>query len=229
MSRRLVCYVGCRAELKQPQTDATCSAFTLFMKPPRIILAFLVFWQAHCDCRQWGLATGRNAPRTGVRSVASVPAAVPAAVAVAPAAAAAAVAPATAAAAVAPAAAAAATAAVAPATARSRSRSREGRRYTRSKIVKALQDQWRYLAVADRPMPPSGRADSGLVPGATWGEALRTGRAQTEELLRQDPSGYHSSVHLSLYLQWAAVELRAQRSSAAAGLELGRHIQQFLS
>jgi len=215
MSQQLVCYVGCLAELKQPQTDATCSAFTFFMKPPRINLAFLVFWQAHCDCRQQGLATGRNAPRTGARSVASVPAAVPAAVALAPAAETAAVAP--------------ATAAVAPATARSRSRSREGRRYTRSKIVKALQDRWRYLAVADRPMPPSGRADSGLVPGATWGEALRTGRAQTEELLRQDPSGYHSSVHLSLYLQWAAVELRAQRFSAAAGLELGRHIQQFLS
>ena len=98
--------------------------------------------------------------------------------------------------------------------------------------MKALQDQWRYLAVADRPMPPSRpsrRADSGLVPGATWGEALRTGRGQTDELLRKDPSGYHSSVHLSLYLQWAAVERRAQRSSAVAGLELGRHILQFMS
>ena len=129
---------------------------------------------------------------------------------------------------VAPAAVAAAPA-VAPAPARSRSRSREGRRYTRSKIAKALQDQWRYLAVADRPMPPPGRADSGLVPGGTRGEALRVGRAQTEELLRQSASGYHSSVHLSLYLQWAAVELRAQRSSAVAGLEIGRHIQQFLA
>ena len=172
--------------------------------------------QDHCDCRQLGLATGRNAPRTGARAVsAAVPAAIPVAAAVAPAAAA-------------PAAVAAAPA-VAPAPARSRSRSREGRRYTRSKIAKALQDQWRYLAVADRPLPPPGRADSGLVPGATWGEALRIGRAQTEELLRQSATGYHSSVRLSLYLQWAAVELRAQRSSAVAGLEIGRHIQQFLA
>ena len=162
------------------------------------------------------MATGRNAPRARVNAGAAVAAAVaPAAEAAPP------PPPAPPPPAVAPAAARAA--------ARSRSRSREGRRYTRSKIVKALQDQWRRLAVVDRPMPPSGRADSGLVPGATWGEALRLGRAQIEELLRQDPSGYHSSVHLSLYLQWATGELRAQRSSAVAGLELGRHIQQFLS
>ncbi len=78
-------------------------------------------------------------------------------------------------------------------------------------------------------MPPAGRRDSGLAPGASWGDALRAGRLQTAELLRQEPTGYHGSVHLSLYLQWAAVEIRAEQSRAFGGLELGRHIQQFLS
>ena len=113
-------------------------------------------------------------------------------------------------------------------TRRSRSRSAEGRRYTRSKITKALIDQWRHLKIAERPMPSAGRADSGIIPGATWGEALRKGKSQTQELLRQDSSGYHSSVHLTLYLQWASEEIRKQGSRHVAGLEIGRHIQEFL-
>jgi hypothetical protein len=112
---------------------------------------------------------------------------------------------------------------------RDRSRSAEGRRYTRKKITEAFLSQWRYLKVPDRPMPPVGRRDSGLVPGTSWAEALRVGRLQTEELLRQEPSGYHGSVHLTLYLQWAAVEIRSEQSRRLGGLELGRHIQQFLS
>ena len=108
----------------------------------------------------------------------------------------------------------------------SRSRSREGRRCKRAKIAKALIDQWRGCSLPERPMPTGNRPDAGLVPGATWGAALRVGRAQTEELLRQ--GAYHSSVHLTLYLEWAAGELRARRAAAQGGLELGRQIQSFL-
>ena len=59
-------------------------------------------------------------------------------------------------------------------------------------------------------------------------EALRVGRPQIDELLRQDPSGYRSSVHLTLFLEWAAAELRAQRAERQGAAELGRHIQSFL-
>eukprot|EP00973_Karenia_brevis_P062905 8744185-Karenia_brevis.AAC.1 len=113
-----------------------------------------------------------------------------------------------------------------PARLQSRSRSREGRRCKRAKIAKALIDQWRGFSIPERPMPTGNRPDAGLVPGATWGEALRIGKAHTEELLRQ--GAYHSSVHLTLYLEWAAGELRARNAAAQGGLEIGRQIQNFL-
>ncbi|CAE8738646.1 unnamed protein product, partial [Polarella glacialis] len=49
--------------------------------------------------------------------------------------------------------------------------------------------------------------------------ALRISKAQTEELLRQGT--YHSSVHLMLYLEWAAGELMARSAEAQGGLEIG--------
>jgi ribosomal protein L16/L10AE len=86
-------------------------------------------------------------------------------------------------------------------------------------------------------MPEGNRPDVGKVPGRTWEEALRIGEAETKELLREGT--YNSSVHLSLYLEWAAEELRQRNVEAAeelrqrnveaqAGLELGRHILNFL-
>jgi hypothetical protein len=113
-----------------------------------------------------------------------------------------------------------------PSRLQSRSRSREGRRNTRSKIRKAHIDQWRLLAIPDRPMPSGRGADIGLLPGATWEEALRKGKDKTEELLREGT--YHSSVRLSLYLEWAAEELRQRSVAAQGGLEVRRHILNFL-
>ena len=81
--------------------------------------------------------------------------------------------------------------------------------------------------MADRPMPPLGTAVYRLVPGATWGEALRVGRAETQELLRLNPDGYHDSCLLTLYLQWAAPLLRQEAAEESAA-EVGAHILQFL-
>ena len=75
-------------------------------------------------------------------------------------------------------------------------------------------------------MPSGNRADVGVVPGRTWEEALRIGEDETKELLREGT--YHSSVHLSLYLEWAAEELRQRNVAAQGGLEVGRHILNFL-
>lgn len=190
--------------------------------------------RAHCECGRAGLATGRGAARGSLASSGAV--AVPA-----PSAAAAAAPPA------APVAAPASLAAssVAPAAARrERSRSRrgggrsaaeEGRRMERGPMALRFLGQWRNVPIEERPMPPRGDADGGIVPGRNWGEALVMGERQTRELLRVEPSGYHSSVRLTLYLRWAQGELRQldderrrRREEQRAGLELGGRILDFV-
>ena len=122
---------------------------------------------------------------------------------------------------------------------RARSRSQEGRRYARATIERHLLSQWRYVAIGDRPLPPAGRLDSGLVGYGTWSQGLLgEARTRTRELL--DGEDYRqnrcvSSVHLSLYLRWAEAEFSGQeeaqereRSSRVGAMDLGRHIQSFL-
>ena len=109
----------------------------------------------------------------------------------------------------------------------SRSRSREGRRYKRERIKASLLAEWRYEPTkGQRPMPKAEpgkrRYDEGIVPGRNWQEALRVGKEKTLELLRLEPSGYHSSVHLSQYLQWAKEELQAQREKESKALQAQR-------
>ena len=117
--------------------------------------------------------------------------------------------------------------------ARSRSRSGEGRLYRRETIARRLLAQWRFLDEAERPLPPPGRADSGLVGHGTWGGALQDERqlTLTRELLRSERwrnEGAHSSVHLTLFLAWAEERLRRREGERLAGLEIGRAIQRFL-
>ena len=115
---------------------------------------------------------------------------------------------------------------------RSRPAHAEGRRCTRAAIERKLLGQWRFLALADRPLPPEGRADSGLICSGLWAHGLQgVGRERTVELLRGDDwkrNRYHSSVHVALYLAWAEGQLRDQAASRTAALDLGRHIQNFL-
>ena len=169
--------------------------------------------RAHCKCARLGLALGRNAPRNAQpRSLAGIVPQVADAVGVA-------------------AGVASVFAAVMP---RPRSRSRsEGRRCSRSVIEQRLLSQWRFLSMEDRPLPPAGRADSGLVGFGTWADGLRGScRARTEELLQAERWRFerrHDSVHLTLYLRWASEQLRSQAQSRVAALDVGRHIQSFLS
>ena len=189
---------------------------------------------AHCACGRRGLRLGRAASRLGgARAVA------PAAAAAAAPAAAPATAPAAApvaAPAVAPVAApaagpVAAHAAVAPS--RSRSRSAEGRRTSRATIEARLLRQWRDVAEVERPLPPPGRADSGLVAASgVWADGLRgAARSRTQDLLRSErwrAERSHSSVHLTLYLRWAEARLQQEARTRVAALDVGRHIQGFL-
>jgi hypothetical protein len=76
---------------------------------------------------------------------------------------------------------------------RSRSRSRaarEGRRDKRGRIEESLRGQWRFTPEEERPLPPAGRADSGLVPGRVWRDAVRA--PQTLELLASPALSYRT-------------------------------------
>jgi hypothetical protein len=80
---------------------------------------------------------------------------------------------------------------------RSRSRSsaaREGRRHKRARIEESLRRQWRLFAFEERPLPPLGRPDSGLVPGRVWREAVRA--PQTLELLASPALSYRTTADL---------------------------------
>lgn len=180
--------------------------------------------KAHCDCKELGLACGRMAPRTAPATVAAAaPAAqVPEAAAAMPVAA--------------PAPQAAPAPAPGPQRARSRSArasaKAEGRRYSRATIEHRLLAQWRGLAPEERPLPPPGRPDSGLVGHGTWAQGLQgAARERTQELLRAaswQSHRQHSSVHLTLYLAWAEIQMRRQSESRAGALDIGRHLQSFL-
>ena len=123
---------------------------------------------------------------------------------------------------------------------RARSRSREGRRCDRATIADRLQRQWRLVDTASRPLPNTpGRFDDGIVPGLVWADGLcGEGLVRTRELLngeRWRREQTHSSVHLTLYLQWAQYQLArldaaeaARASSRQGGLELGRLIQNYM-
>jgi len=100
-------------------------------------------------------------------------------------------------------------------------------------IARRLLAQCRFRDEAERPLPPPGRADSGLVGYGTWGGALQDERqlTLTRELLRSERwrnEGAHSSVHLTLFLAWAEERLRRREGERLAGLEIGRAIQRFL-
>ena len=123
---------------------------------------------------------------------------------------------------------------------RGRSRCREGRRASRATIESHLLAQWRRLAFGDRPLPPPGRKDSGLVGYGLWSDGLRGEvRKRTRELLDSEQYRQHrcvESVHLSLYLRWAEEQLKAQddarqrqESSRVGAMCVGRHLQSFIS
>lgn len=125
-------------------------------------------------------------------------------------------------------------------TTRQRSRSKEGRKYERRIIEGRLISQWRFLDISERPLPGPGRGDSGVVGYGKWADGLRgAARERTLELLATNSwkeAQEHSSVHLSLYLRWAEGQLNAeeeakrrQESTRMGALDLGRHIQGFLS
>ena len=106
---------------------------------------------------------------------------------------------------------------------------REGRRNERHAIRSSLLAQWRLFGddLGSRPLPTTGR-HANLVSGRTWREALRSPR--TRELLRSHEwitNRRHSSVHLTLFLEWAERGLAEQSSRRCGGLELGRHILTF--
>lgn len=122
---------------------------------------------------------------------------------------------------------------------RQRSRSGEGRRYSRGVIEERLIAQWRFLSIADRPLPDPGRADSGIIGYGTWADGLKGGaKERTLELLATSAwkaTREHSSVHLTLFLRWAENQVKTEaaanklaQSTRMGGLELGRHIQGFL-
>ena len=73
-----------------------------------------------------------------------------------------------------------------------------------------------------------------------WADGLRgAARGRTVELLGTSSwkeTHEHSSVHLTLFLRWAEGQLKAEddakrlaESTRMGGLDLGRHIQAFLS
>jgi hypothetical protein len=173
--------------------------------------------KAHCECADSGAAVGRNAARTSCAPAAAA-APPPPGPAMAP-------------------------------RARSRSVDRlrwyerssrdgdalareEGRRAERPVIASHFESQWRRLTMEERPLPPPGQRDSGLICFGVWRDGLKgDARQRTLEMLRSDGwrnERKHSSVHLTLYLAWAEKEIRRQQASRAAALDLGRHLQSFL-
>ena len=123
---------------------------------------------------------------------------------------------------------------------RVRSRSREGRRYSRSTIYGYLLQQWRGPDTPSRPLRSDAeRADADIVPREIWADGLvGEGLVRTRELLnsaRWRRERTRSSVHLCMYLGWAEGQVArldaaevTRASSRQAGLELGRVIQHFL-
>ena len=121
---------------------------------------------------------------------------------------------------------------------RQRSRSRgqaavaEGRRYSRAEIESRFLRQWRGLAPGERPLPGPGRRDSGVVGDGAWRSGLEGAALErTRDLLRSErwrAGGEVESVHLTMYLRWAAAELQRRDGERLAGLELGRHIAGWL-
>jgi len=99
-------------------------------------------------------------------------------------------------------------------------------------IADRFRRQWRGLAAEERPLPPPGRADSGLVAYGLWRDGLAgVGLERTRELLRSERwrrERTHASVHLTLYLEWADGVLRQREAQRMAGLDLGRAIGRFL-
>ena len=82
----------------------------------------------------------------------------------------------------------------------------EHRRCSRATIEERFRRQWRkILKMEDRPLPPPGRADSGIVVVGSWADGLRgNARKRTVELLktnRWQKHKEHSSVHLTMYLR----------------------------
>ena len=172
----------------------------------------------HCLCGQQGLRTGRRAGRTGnnavllPRPVATVRPIHPVATG---------------------ALSAAARPLAAGSRARSRSRSAEGRRCSRATIEHRLLGQWQGLSVPDRPLPPPGRADSGLAGYGTWADGIQGASKEKTKTLLSTPTWRatrtHASVHLTMYLRWAETVLREQAQARTLALDVGRHIQQFLA
>jgi hypothetical protein len=187
--------------------------------------------KAHCFCVEQ--ATGRSAPRTNVFSAAAGNLAAPAAAF----------------------ASSSGLGKAAPAVPRPRSRSparvaavaaalnaadarglasaeEESRRHERHVMEKPFLRQWRGLTLADRPLPPPGYADSGLVCDGVWSDGLKgAAKERTVELLKSErwkTTREHSSVRLTLYLRWAEDRLRQRSAERIAGLDLGRHIQGLL-
>ena len=120
-------------------------------------------------------------------------------------------------------------AALAAADARGRaSAQEEGRRNERAALTRSCQGQWRKLAPADRPLPPPGYADSGLICYGVWSDGLKgDADERTVELLQTEAwkrTREHSSVRLTLYLRWAEERLREQAAERRAALDVGRHI-----
>lgn len=189
--------------------------------------------KAHCFCVE--TATGRNAPRTNVCSAAAGNLAAPTAAAASSSS--------------------SGLGKAAPAVRRPRSRSpgrvaavaaalkaadargrasaqEEGRDHERHVMTRSFLAQWRGLALADRPLPPPGYADSGRICYGTWSDGLKgDARQRTIELLQTEEwkrTREHSSVRLTLYLRWAEERLREQSAARTAALDVGRHIQGFL-
>jgi hypothetical protein len=108
----------------------------------------------------------------------------------------------------------------------------ESRRHERHVMEKPFLRQWRGLTLADRPLPPPGYADSGLVCDGVWSDGLKgAAKERTVELLKSErwkTTREHSSVRLTLYLRWAEDRLRQRSAERIAGLDLGRHIQGLL-
>lgn len=81
----------------------------------------------------------------------------------------------------------------------------EQRDYDRATIAGRFRRQWRGLDMADRPLPPRGRADSGIVTYGSWSDGLvGEAKKRTLELLKTDrwlKHKEHSSVHITMYLR----------------------------
>ena len=85
----------------------------------------------------------------------------------------------------------------------------------------------------ERPLPPPGRADSGLAGYGTWADGLQGSNKEKTKTLLSSPTWRatrtHPSVHLTMYLRWAEAALMEQARERRLASDVGRHIQQFLA